>query len=114
VGNYVQPGQSLFALITPDLWVTANFKESDLAHLRPGQTVDISVDAHPALRLKGHVDSVQLGTDARFTAFPPENATGNFVKTVQRVPVKIVIDSGLDPGVRLPLGLSVVPSVHVQ
>ena len=114
VGNYVQPGQSLFALVTPDVWVTANFKESDLAHLRPGQTVDISVDAYPALRPTGHVDSVQLGTGARFTAFPPENATGNFVKTVQRVPVKIVIDSGLDPGVPLPLGLSVVPMVHVR
>ncbi|MBV9117499.1 MAG: HlyD family secretion protein [Acetobacteraceae bacterium] len=114
VGNYVQPGQSLFALVTPDVWVTANFKESDLAHLRPGQTVDISVDAYPALRPTGHVDSVQLGTGARFTAFPPENATGNFVKTVQRVPVKIVIDSGLDPGGPLPLGLSVVPTVHVQ
>jgi len=114
VGNYVQPGQSRFALVTPDVWVTANFKESDLARLRPGQTVDISVDAYPALRLKGHVDSVQLVTGARFTALPPENATGNFVKTVQRVPVKIVIDSGLDPDVPLPLGLSVIPSVHVQ
>ncbi len=114
VGNYVQPGQTLFALVTPEVWVTANFKESDLAHLRPGQKVDISVDAYPALRLKGHVDSVQLGTGSRFTAFPPENATGNFVKTVQRVPVKIMIDSGLDPGVQLPLGLSVVPTVRVQ
>ncbi|HJS86809.1 MAG TPA: HlyD family secretion protein [Acetobacteraceae bacterium] len=114
VGNYVQPGQALFALVTPDAWVTANFKESDLAHLRPGQKVDISVDAYPALKLKGHVDSVQLGTGSRFTAFPPENATGNFVKTVQRVPVKIVIDSGLDPNIQLPLGLSVIPTVHTQ
>ncbi len=113
-GNYVQPGKSLLALVTPDVWVTANFKESDLAHLRPGQKVDISVDAYPALKLKGHVDSVQLGTGSRFTAFPPENATGNFVKIVQRVPVKIVIDSGLDPAVPLPLGMSVVPTVHVQ
>lgn len=113
-GTYVQPGQALLALVTPDVWVTANFKESDLAEMRPGQPVDIRVDAYPALRLKGHVDSVQLGSGARFTAFPPENATGNFVKIVQRVPVKIDIDSGLDPTMPMPLGLSVVPSVHVQ
>ncbi len=114
IGNYVQPGESLLALVTPDVWVTANFKESDLAYLRPGQKVDISVDAYPALKLTGHVDSVQLGTGSRFTAFPPENATGNFVKIVQRVPVKIVIDGGLDPALPLPLGLSVVPTVHVR
>lgn len=81
--------------------------------MRPGQRVDIGVDAYPALKLKGHVDSVQLGTGSRFTAFPAENATGNFVKIVQRVPVKIDIDSGLDPGMALPLGLSVVPTVHI-
>ncbi len=76
--------------------------------------MDISVDAYPALKLKGHVDSVQLGSGSRFTAFPPENATGNFVKIVQRVPVKIDIDSGLDPNLPMPLGLSVVPTVHLQ
>ncbi len=113
-GNYVQPGQALLALVTPDEWVTANFKESDLARMRPGQKVGIRVDAYPALKLEGHVDSVQLGSGARFTAFPPENATGNFVKIVQRVPVKIDIDSGLDPSLPLPLGLSVVPTVHLQ
>lgn len=113
VGTYVQPGQELLALVTPDVWVTANFKESDLAEIRPGQKVDIGVDAYPALKLKGHIDSVQLGTGSRFTAFPPENATGNFVKIVQRVPVKIDIDSGLDPNLPLPLGVSVVPTVHV-
>ncbi len=113
-GSYVQPGQSLLALVTQDEWVTANFKESELAQMRPGQRVDISVDAYPQLKLKGHVDSVQLGTGSRFTAFPPENATGNFVKIVQRVPVKIVIDSGLDPALPLPLGISVVPTVYVK
>ncbi len=82
--------------------------------MRPGQPVTITVDAYPDLRLKGHVDSIQLGTGSRFTAFPPENATGNFVKIVQRVPVKIVIDSGLDPKRPLSLGLSVEPSVKVQ
>jgi membrane fusion protein (multidrug efflux system) len=112
-GNYVQAGQSIFSIVTPDVWVTANFKESQLARMRPGQKVDISIDAYPDLKLTGHIDSVQLGSGSRFTAFPPENATGNFVKIVQRVPVKIVIDTGLDPKIPLPLGLSVVPTVHL-
>jgi len=111
-GNYVQAGQSIFSIVTPDIWITANFKESQLARMRPGEKVNISVDAYPDLKLTGHIDSVQLGSGSRFTAFPPENATGNFVKIVQRVPVKIVIDSGLDPRIPLPLGLSVVPTVH--
>jgi len=112
-GNYVQAGQTVLSIVTPDIWVTANFKESQLDRMRAGQKVDISVDAHPNLKLTGHVDSVQLGSGSRFTAFPPENATGNFVKIVQRVPVKILIDSGLDPALSLPLGLSVVPTVHL-
>ena len=82
--------------------------------MRPGQPVTINVDAYPGLKLRGHVDSVQLGSGAKFTAFPPENATGNFVKIVQRVPVKIVIDSGLDPAIPLPLGISVEPTVTVK
>jgi membrane fusion protein, multidrug efflux system len=112
-GNYVQAGQAVLSIVTPDIWVTANFKESQLEHMRTGQKVDISVDAYPQLHLKGHVDSVQLGSGSRFTAFPPENATGNFVKIVQRVPVKIVIDSGMDPNLPLPLGISVVPTVRL-
>jgi len=112
-GNYVQAGQSIFAIVTPEIWITANFKESQLARMRPGQRVDISVDAYPSLALVGHVDSIQLGSGSRFTAFPPENATGNFVKIVQRIPVKITIDSGLDPNLPLPLGLSAVPTVHL-
>jgi membrane fusion protein, multidrug efflux system len=94
--------------------VTANFKETQLALMRPGQKVNIEVDAYPQLHLKGHVDSIQLGSGSKFTAFPPENATGNFIKIVQRVPVKIVIDSGLDPALPLPLGISVVPTVTVR
>jgi membrane fusion protein (multidrug efflux system) len=113
-GSYVQPGQAVFAIVTPDVWVTANFKESDLDRIRPGETVEISVDAYPKLHLRGHVDSIQLGSGSRFTAFPPENATGNFVKIVQRVPVKIIIDSGMDPLRPLPLGVSVVPTVRVR
>ncbi len=112
-GNYVQAGQAVLSVVTPEVWITANFKESQLDRMRPGQKVDVSIDAFPQLKLTGHVDSVQLGSGSRFTAFPPENATGNFVKIVQRVPVKIVIDSGLDPSLPLPLGLSVVPTVHL-
>ena len=108
-GNYVQAGQSVLSIVTPDIWITANFKESQLDRMRPGQKVDIGIDAYPHLKLTGHVDSIQLGSGSRFTAFPPENATGNFVKIVQRVPVKILIDHGLDPALPLPLGLSACP-----
>lgn len=114
VGNYVTPGQQIMSLVSPNIWITANFKETQLTHMRPGQKVTIGVDAYPGLELEGHVDSIQRGTGAKFTAFPPENATGNFVKIVQRVPVKIVIDKGLDADHALPLGLSVDPRVKVQ
>jgi membrane fusion protein, multidrug efflux system len=113
-GNYVTPGLQIFSIVAPDVWITANFKESQLANMRPGQHVIIKVDAYPNLKLEGHVDSIQLGSGSKFTAFPPENATGNFVKIVQRVPVKIVIDKGLDPNIPLPLGISVEPTVTVQ
>ena len=114
MGNYVAPGQQIFTIVAPEVWVTANFKESQLANMRPGQPARIRVDAYPTLDLRGHVDSIQLGSGSKFSAFPVENATGNFVKVVQRVPVKIVIDSGLDPKVPLPLGISVVPEVTVK
>jgi membrane fusion protein (multidrug efflux system) len=113
-GNYVTAGQALMSLVTPDVWVTANFKEDQLDRMRPGQKVDMTVDAYAALKLKGHVDSVQFGSGQRFSVFPAENATGNFVKIVQRVPVKIIIDSGMDPDRPLPLGLSVVPTVSLK
>jgi membrane fusion protein (multidrug efflux system) len=113
-GNYVTPGQQIFSIVSPEVWVTANFKETQLNRMRPGQHVTISVDAYPSLTLQGHVDSVQLGSGSKFTAFPPENATGNFVKIVQRVPVKIDIDSGLDPNMPLPLGISVEPTVSLK
>ena len=114
MGNYLQAGSSVFAIVTPEVWVTANFKESQLNRMRPGQKVNIAVDAYPNLKLEGHVDSIQLGSGSRFTAFPPENATGNFVKIVQRVPVKIIIDRGLDPAIPLPLGISVDPTVLLK
>jgi membrane fusion protein (multidrug efflux system) len=114
VGTYLQQGTQIMSLVSPEVWITANFKEDQLDRMRPGQHVVISVDAYPQLKLKGHVDSVQLGSGSKFTAFPPENATGNFVKIVQRVPVKIIIDSGLDPNLPLPLGISVTPTVTVR
>ncbi len=113
-GNYVAAGQALMSLVTPEVWVTANFKEDQLDRLRPGQPVAMSVDAYPGLKLRGHLDSVQFGSGQRFSVFPAENATGNFVKIVQRVPVKILIDSGMDPNRPLPLGLSVVPTVDLK
>lgn len=113
-GDYVQQAQQILSVVSPDVWITANFKETELARMRAGQHVNISVDAYPSLKLHGHVDSIQLGSGSKFTAFPPENATGNFVKIVQRVPVKIVIDSGLDPSLPLPLGLSVEPTVTLK
>ena len=114
MGNYVAPGQQIFTIVSPEVWVTANFKENQLAYMRPGQPARIHVDAYPSLKLRGHVDSIQLGSGSKFSAFPVENATGNFVKVVQRVPVKIDIDSGLDPNLPLPLGISVEPEVTVK
>lgn len=114
LGDYVAPGATLLLLVTPEVWVTANFKESQLGRMRPGDRVDLRVDAYPGYRLSGHVQSIQHGSGARFSAFPAENATGNFVKIVQRVPVKIVIDRGLDPNRPLPLGLSVTPVVRLR
>jgi membrane fusion protein (multidrug efflux system) len=114
LGTYLQAGQEIFSLVTPEVWITANFKETQLDRMRPGQRVRIDVDAYPGLSLRGHVDSVQMGTGSVFSLFPAENATGNFVHIVQRVPVKIVIDSGLDPKLPLPLGLSVTPTVELR
>ncbi|HUA81116.1 MAG TPA: HlyD family secretion protein, partial [Dyella sp.] len=75
-GDYIQVGQQLFTVVSPQVWVTANFKETELTHIRPGQRVSIAVDAYPNLKLKGHVDSIQAGSGGKFTAFPSENATG--------------------------------------
>ncbi|WP_229746365.1 HlyD family secretion protein [Hafnia psychrotolerans] len=114
LGTLVQAGSSLFSIVSPNIWIVANLKESQLERLRPGNKVLVKIDAYPDIELHGHVDSVQQGTGSRFSAFPAENATGNYVKIVQRVPVKIVIDSGLDPKQPLPLGLSVEPTVTVE
>jgi len=113
-GNYVQPGQSLLALVPRQVWVTANFKETQLTHMRRGQRATIRIDAYPNRTFKGHVDSLQSGTGARFSLLPPENAVGNYVKVVQRVPVKIVFDEAPPEGFDIAPGMSVVPTVKVQ
>jgi membrane fusion protein (multidrug efflux system) len=112
-GDVVQRDQQLAALVFGTPWVIANFKETQLTRMKPGQPVDISIDAYPGVRFAGHVDSIQRGTGARFSLLPPENATGNFVKVVQRVPVKIVFDK--PPGAYvLSLGMSVLPRVDLS
>jgi membrane fusion protein, multidrug efflux system len=113
-GAYVQVGQVLMTIVPPEFWVIANFKETQLDRVRPGLPDEIKVDAYPRLRLRGHVDSVQAGTGARFSLLPPENATGNYVKVVQRVPVKILLDElPPDPYVLGP-GMSVVPTIKLR
>lgn len=113
VGNYVEPGTQMLAIVPLTLWVTANFKETQLALMRPGQPVSIRVDACPAERLSGHVDSLQRGAGQAFAILPPQNATGNYVKVVQRVPVKIDFDR-LPPDCPLGPGMSVEPTVRVR
>ena len=113
-GALVQIGQVLLAVVPANVWVTANFKESQIGRMVPGQPVDITVDAYSDKVFKGHVDSIQAGTGAQFSLIPPENATGNYVKVVQRVPVKIVFDEPPDPKHLLAPGMSVVPEVTVR
>ena len=114
LGTFVQAGQQVFYLVTRQVWVVANFKETQLDRMRVGQLVDVKIDAYSQLHLNGHIESIQGGSGARFTTFPAENATGNFVKIVRRVPVKIIIDHGLEQWPFLPLGLSVEPTVYLQ
>jgi membrane fusion protein (multidrug efflux system) len=115
VGQTVAPGQALMALVDLDnLWVTANFKETQLRDMKPGQHVRVSVDALGGREFRGRVDSVAAATGARFSLLPPDNATGNYVKVVQRVPVKIVLDQGHDPDHRLRPGMSVSPTVLLR
>jgi membrane fusion protein, multidrug efflux system len=113
-GAYIQPGQALLAIVPQHVWVIANFKETQLTHMHPGQPVQVEVDAYPQIKFKGHVDSIQHGSGASFSLLPPENASGNYVKVVQRVPVKIVLDAGSHPDVVLGPGMSVEPEVRVN
>ncbi len=115
VGQIVQRGEPLLAIVSlSDVWITANFKENQITNMRPGQKVAIHVDAYPGRTFQGKVDSLAAATGARFSLLPPENSTGNFVKVVQRVPVKIVFDAGQDPDRLLRPGLSVVPTVMTR
>jgi membrane fusion protein (multidrug efflux system) len=114
-GKYVQTGQPLLSIVdTKDIWIIANFKEVQIEKMRIGQSVDIEVDSYPGVIFKGHIDSFQPGTGSVFTLLPPENATGSFVKVVQRLPIKIIIDSPTDPARPLWPGLSAVPYVDIN
>ncbi|HML30274.1 MAG TPA: HlyD family secretion protein [Hyphomicrobium sp.] len=112
-GEYVQVGQNLMMFVPSHIWVTANFKETQITDMRPGQPVSIEIDAYPNREFKGHVDSIQAGSGTAFSLLPAENATGNYVKVVQRVPVKIEIDNP-PSDVTLGPGMSVVPEVKVR
>ena len=114
-GQVIQPGQPLMTIVSLDpVWITANFKETQLEDMRPGQRVTVKVDAYGGTTLTGKIESIAAATGARFSLLPPENATGNFVKVVQRVPVKIVLDEGQDAQRVLRPGMSVTPTVHTQ
>jgi membrane fusion protein (multidrug efflux system) len=114
VGMNVQPGQQLLTVVPLDeVWITANFKETQLKHMRPGQIVDVKVDSN-GRTYRGHIDSIGGATGPLFSLLPPENATGNYVKIVQRIPVKIVLDPGQNGDRQLRPGMSVVPRVHLR
>lgn len=113
-GKYVQPGQSLLSLVDCNTWVVGNFKETQIQKMKIGQRVTIKADAYGGVTFKGRVESFQPGTGSVFSLIPPENATGNFVKVVQRIPVKIVIESAFDERHPLWPGMSVVPTVDLR
>lgn len=112
-GAFVSPGTPLMAIVPTAVFITANFKETQVGEMRSGQSVSITIDAYPKQPLTGQVDSVQSGTGSVFALLPPQNATGNYVKVVQRVPVKIVFTDPIPNGMNLVPGMSVVPRVHV-
>jgi len=115
VGNQIQAGQPLLAIVAlPDVWIVANYKETQLDKVKPGQKVVISVDSYPGKKFYGRVESIMAGTGAAFSLFPPENATGNYVKVVQRIPVKIILDKNTDPEKLLRVGMSVEPTILVE
>lgn len=113
-GEYIRIGQPLVSIVPLEVWVVANFKETQVKRIKAGQSVEIRVDAYPQNVFNGHVDSIQAGTGVIFSLLPPENATGNFVKVVQRVPVKIVFDGDPNRTEMLSPGMSVVPEVKVR
>lgn len=112
VGNQIQPGQPLMAIVaSSEIWVVANYKETQIEKIKPGQKVKIKVDSYPGIVFEGKVDSIMAGTGASFSLFPPENATGNWVKVVQRIPVKIVLEETPEKKALLRIGMSCVPTV---
>ncbi|MBN1615322.1 MAG: HlyD family secretion protein [Deltaproteobacteria bacterium] len=112
VGNQIQAGQPLMAIVPlDDVWIVANYKETQLGKVKPGQRVRIEVDSYPGRVFEGRVESIMAGTGAVFSLFPPENATGNYVKVVQRIPVKIVLEGKTDPDYILRIGMSVQPTI---
>jgi membrane fusion protein (multidrug efflux system) len=114
-GNQIEAGQPLMAIVPlDDIWIIANYKETQLEKVRPGQKVKIKVDTYPGKVFRGKVDSIMAGTGAVFSLFPPENATGSYVKVVQRIPVKILLDEDTDPEHILRIGMSVVPTIIVN
>jgi membrane fusion protein (multidrug efflux system) len=113
-GSYVAPGQQLMAIVPDRMWITANFKETQLTLMRRGQHVDIKIDAYPGVAFSGHIDSIQRGAGQAFQLLPPQNATGNYVKVVQRVPVRIEFDGAEWRKYALGPGMSVVPRVTVR
>jgi membrane fusion protein (multidrug efflux system) len=114
VGDYLETGQTIMSIVPADVWVVANFKESQLRKMKPGQSALVEIDALGGRKFRAHVDSVQAGSGAAFSLLPPENATGNFVKVVQRVPVKIIFDEPLPADHTIGPGLSVTPSVQTS
>lgn len=112
-GQFAQAGQTLSTFVPDDIWVIANYKETQIADMRPGQHADVAIDAYPDRRITGHVDSVQPGSGTAFSLLPAQNATGNYVKVVQRIPVKIVVDRW-PTDVAIGPGMSIVPRVHVR
>jgi len=115
VGQQIQPGQALMAVIPLDrVWITANFKETQVERIRPGQRVTIRADAYDGKTFDGKVESLAAATGARFSLLPPDNSTGNYVKVVQRIPIRISLDAGQDPEHLLRPGMSVVPTVHTD
>ena len=112
-GQFAQPGTNLTMFVPDQIWVTANFKENQLDRMRPGEAVTLQIDAYPGRTIRGHIDSVQPGSGTAFSLLPAQNATGNYVKIVQRVPVKIVMDNP-PTDVALGPGMSVVPTVRIN
>jgi len=112
-GNYINVAQPVMAVVSPNIWVVANYKETQLTHMKKGQNVEIKIDTYPGKKFKGKVDSIQLASGAKASLFPPENAVGSYIKVVQRIPVKIIFTEDISDYTIAP-GMSVVPKVKIR